>query len=301
MTTFGTDSTGYIVVTPVKDEERYIERTLESVVNQTIRPACWVVVDDGSTDGTPVIIKKYAHRYDWIAYLRIERTNERLLGSAEIRAFTVGYENVCHLEHGYVVKLDADLELPSDYFERMFARFQNEPNLGVASGAYLEEQNGSWKPIELPEYHAAGAAKMVRRQCFRDIEGFVLFPGWDTVDEIKAWTCGWKTCHFPEIQFYHLKPEGSAMGHLRTNFFHGEIYYASGGGVLFLTGKVLRRLIKGKPFLLCGAMLLCGYIYAAITRRPKLVTSQQARVYNRLLNRRITEWFTTKPSALLLK
>ncbi len=295
------ENLGYILVTPVKDEERYIARTLESVVTQTIRPARWVIVDDGSRDGTPAIIRDYVRRFDWIEYLRIDRASSRLLGSAEIRAFSSGYETVCHLDHSYVVKLDADLLLPPDYFERMLNKFHDERGLGIASGVYLEEQQGEWQAVKLPEYHAAGAAKMVRVQCFKDIEGFPLFPGWDTVDEIRAWSCGWKTAHFDDVTFYHLKPEGSSMGQFRTNFFHGEVYYASGGGMLFLLGKVLRRLIKGKPIVLGGVLLLCGYIYAAITRRPKLVTPQQAQAYNRRLNRRLTGRFTFKPRSLMSK
>lgn len=291
----------YVIVTPVKDEERYIAQTLHSVVNQTLRPAHWVVVDDGSTDGTPAIIKEYAQNFDWISYLRIDRASERLLGSAEIRAFAIGYETIRQIAHDYVVKLDADLSLPSDYFEKMLSKFRDNSRLGVASGALREEVNGTWKVRVSPKYHAKGAAKMVRVACFQEIGGFPLSPGWDTVDEIKAWARGWETRHFQDIEFRHLKPEGSAAGSLRTNFFHGEIYYVCGGGVLFLGGKVLHRIFIERPVLLCGAMLLYGYLHAAVTRRPKLVSPQEARCYKRLLNRRIIERIAPKPILAWLK
>jgi biofilm PGA synthesis N-glycosyltransferase PgaC len=287
----------YIIVTPVKDEELYVAHTLQSVADQTVRPLCWVLVDDGSTDRTPDIIQAYANKFEWISYIRVERTNERLLGSAEIRAFSIGYESIGHLEHDYVVKLDADLALPSDYFEQMLCQFRENSSLGIASGLYLEEKKGSWNPAHLPRYHAAGAAKMARVACLHAIGGFPLLPGWDTVDEIKAWARGWETRHFPEIQFYHLKPEGSALGGLRTSFYHGEIYYVSGGSVLFFAGKLLHRLVTGKPLLLAGGMLLCGYLHAVLTRRHKLVSLHEATYYKRLLNRRIAEQFTSRLSS----
>jgi biofilm PGA synthesis N-glycosyltransferase PgaC len=290
------DVSKYIIVTPVKDEERYVARTLQSVTEQTVRPLCWVLVDDGSTDRTPDIIRAYLDNFEWISYIRIERTAQRLLGSAEIRAFSIGYESVRHLEHEYVVKLDADLALPADYFEQMLCRFRDNASLGIASGLYLEEKKGSWSPVPLPQYHAAGAAKMVRVACFHAIGGFPLLPGWDTVDEIKALTRGWETGHFPDVQFYHLKSEGSASGSLRTSFFHGEIYYVCGGSALFFLGKLLHRMMADKPLLLAGALLLFGYLYAVLTRRPKLVSLHEETYYKRLLNRRIAEQLTSRLS-----
>ena len=164
-------------------------------------------------------------------------------------------------EYGFVVKLDGDLDLPTDYFEQLIARFQERDKLGVASGMYLEQQDDKWGARTMPVYHAAGAAKMVRTRCFQDIGGFPLSPGWDTADEIKAWAKGWETRHFPEIQFYHLKPEGSLHG-AGTHILHGEVYYVCGGGTFFFVFKVLDRMIFGKPLFYGGLLLLYGYLRA---------------------------------------
>jgi glycosyltransferase involved in cell wall biosynthesis len=277
----------YLIVTPVKDEEELIDGTIRSVIAQTVRPSTWVIVDDGSRDRTPNIIQEYAAQHDWILQLTIDRDCRRRLGSAEIIAFGEGYELVRSRKHEFVVKLDGDIVLPPDYFSRILRCFSDNPRLGIASGLHLERYNGAWQQISLPKYHAVGAAKMIRTACLTAIGGFPTSPGWDTADEIKAWSKGWETAHFPEIQFYHLKPEGSASGTLRTSRLHGQIYHACGGGTLFLLLKVLQRSVFGKPFALAGISLLYGYLRAAVTRQAKLVTPQEQALYRRVLNERI--------------
>ena len=120
----------------------------------------------------------------------------------------------------------------------MMARFADNPSLGIASGVYLEQEQGSWVAIEMPPYHAAGACKMMRSDVFRQIGGFVQSRGWDTVDEIRAQGLGWKTQHFEDLQFRHLKREGSGIGPVPTSVMHGEVYYLTGGGKLFFVLKV---------------------------------------------------------------
>jgi biofilm PGA synthesis N-glycosyltransferase PgaC len=277
----------YVIVSPVKDEAKHVRCTLDSVVNQTIKPAKWVIVDDGSSDETPRILDQYAARHDWIQVVRIERGSKRDLGVTEIRAFAEGYARVKDLPADFVVKLDCDLDLPADYFERLIAEFEKDEKLGIASGVYLEKIDGAWLPIEMPDYHAAGASKFVRKKCFDEINGFILYRGWDTVDEIKAQMRGWDTRHFPQVTFRHLKREGSAMGSSRTHIFHGEIYYLTGGGVLFFLLKVLHRSLNGTPRVLGGLGMLWGYLRCQLTRRPRSVTSDEARFYSRLLNKRL--------------
>lgn len=279
----------YILISPVKDEEKYVEATLRSVAAQTLRPYRWVIVDDGSRDSTPEILRRYAETCDWIRVVRIEGRPGRRPGSGVMGAFAVGYEMVAADDFDFVVKLDCDLELPPNYFERLCEEFRRDESLGIASGIYFQERNGSWVPVAMPAYHAAGAAKMVRKKCYADIGGFVLARGWDTVDEIRAVNKGWKTLHFPDMPFRHLKNEGTGVGLLRTYMMHGEIYYLTNGGPVFFLLKLLHLFYRGTPFLVGGAALLWGYLRCWITRRPRLVSDAEARLYRQMLNRRIWE------------
>ena len=281
--------TSYVLISPVKDEERYIETTIHAVLNQTVRPAFWIIVDDGSQDRTPHIISRYAGTYAWIRSLRIDRDATRLPGAGVIRAFTAGYRSIGDLAFDFIVKLDCDLDLPRDYFEQLLARFRQDERLGIASGLCLEKSINAWHPIPAPQYHARGASKMVRTKCFEAIGGFLPSKGWDTVDEIRAQTLGWRTCHFKEPKFYHLKPEGISIGLLRSNAMFGEIYHLTGGGLCFFLLKVVHRMLFGKPVLLGGIVMLWSFLRARISGTKRLVTESEARFYRRMLNGRILE------------
>ncbi len=259
------------------------------MLRQTIRPARWVIVDDGSVDQTAPIIESYQHTVDWISVIRVKRDAARKLGSAEIRAFEVGLNAVHDEVFDFVVKLDCDLEFGPDYFEQLISRFSSDPDLGIASGVYLEKSGNNWSEVIMPPYHASGASKMVRAKCFSDIGGFPLFPGWDTADEVKAQVRGWRTCHFSDIKFFHLRPEGSATGGMSTGILHGRVYYATGGGLFFFIFKFFHRLIVGKPAILSALAMLWGYLKSWATRTERLVTKSEARFFQQQLNRRLLE------------
>jgi glycosyltransferase involved in cell wall biosynthesis len=281
----------YVIVSPVKDEEAYIETTICSVLDQTLPPSKWIIVDDGSRDRSPEIALKYSQRFPWIQVIKLARDAERRLGTAEIRAFMHGFNQLGNSDFDYIVKLDCDLDLPPDYFRMLIEKFEQDDRLGIASGIYLEAHYHRWLPIKMPAYHAAGATKVVRKKCYAEIGGFIAFQGWDTVDEIRAQVKGWTTRHFEAIKFHHLKPEGSGVGPLRTGIFHGEIYYRTGGGSLFFALKLLHQAMAGKPFLLGALAMLWGYLRLLGRRQARLVTPEEARLYRQILNRRILAKF----------
>ena len=279
----------YVIVSPVKNEERYVELTLQSVAGQSIRPERWIIVDDGSVDGTAAMLSNFASRHSWIEVVRRPSGRERRPGAAVIDAFNAGLERIRDVPHEYVVKLDCDVELPRDYFERLLAKFVEFPRLGIASGVYLEAHSTGWQVVPMPPYHAAGASKVLDRACFQEIGGFVCDRGWDTVDEIRAQVRGWQTRHFDDIHFRHLKPEGSGIGSWRTNLMHGEVYYLTGGGSAFLVLKVVHRMVTAEPRILGGLALFWGYARFWLARRSRLVSKEESRRYRRLLNQRIIQ------------
>ena len=277
----------YVAISPARDEGPYIERTIQSVIQQTWRPQSWVIVDDGSQDETLQIVSRYAAEHPWITVLSLARDGERKPGSAVINAFIAGYKRVEGEQFDFVVKLDCDLEIPPQYFETLLSRFQVDPKLGIASGVYIEEHERVWKTVKLPKYHAAGCSKIVRTQCFRQIGGFIPERGWDTVDEIRAQVMGWKTCHFGDVTVRHLRSEGTGIGFARTSMMHGQIYYATGGSVLFFLLKFFHRLVFGRPVVLGAIMMLVGLARAWLKGEPKLVNNEEAARYRHLLNDRL--------------
>ena len=278
---------GYVIVTPVRNEAGHIERTLESVTRQTIKPRKWIIVDDGSSDTTCSIVEKFRGQFDWIDLLKREDRGFRQAGSGVVDAFNFGLDRLQDVAWNYIIKLDGDLELPENYFEILLGKFKERPELGIASGVYLELRDSGWTEIPMPSYHAAGASKIYRRKTFESIGGLVSSQGWDTVDEIKAMYRGWVTTHFREARFLHLKDEGSALGRMYTNRFHGRIYYLTGGGLLFFLAKTIQRMVFGKPPVIAGVMLAAGYLQAASSGRQRLVSAEERSFYRRLLNDRL--------------
>jgi glycosyltransferase involved in cell wall biosynthesis len=282
-----TDAPRYVVISPVKDEERYIEGTIGSMLAQSVRPLQWIIVDDGSIDGTRKILERYAREIDWIIVVQRTHRGSRATGSKVIQAFCEGYDALKSDDWQFIVKLDCDLSFGPAYFADLLARFQADSCLGIASGVYLERKQGDlWKEVGMPSYHAAGACKVVRRECYQEIGGFIPAAGWDTVDEIRAIARGWKTSHFRHLQMKHHKAEGSGIGMIRTGMMHGEIFYRTGGDKMFFLLKAVHR-IASKPYVIGAAALTWGYLRAALGRKQLLVTPDEALCYQALLRERL--------------
>lgn len=283
------NSFNYIIITPTRNEASYFSETVRSIINQTIRPLVWVIVDDGSTDITGEIADAAAQAHSWIRVVHRKDRGFRKQGGGVIEAFYEGYEKIRTEPWDFIVKLDGDLSFGEEYFEMILKRFDEIPRLGIGSGIYCElKDKSTWKNIVMPQYHAAGCCKVLRRQCFEQISGFIPSRGWDTVDEIRAMHNGWMTGHFTDLKMKHLKPEGSGIGTLRTSSMHGEIYYLTGGSKVFFMLKVIHR-FKSRPFVIGAVALAWGYLKTMLTRHDLLVTKDEARCYKRLLRSRILQ------------
>jgi len=273
----------YVIISPAKDEEAYLEKTIKSIVAQTVQPVRWVIVDDASRDRTAEIAGSYASQYPWISVARIQRDPARNPGPAVVVAFNAGLKTLDGVAYDFLVKLDVDLILPPDYFEELLARFEKDDKLGIASGVYLEFWDGKWVAVAMPPYHAAGASKMMRRECFEQIDGYCPEIGWDTVDEIRARARGWDTRHFTDLTFQHLRQEGRGTGFLRNSKKLGVAYYLMGGGIFFLLFKIPYRMLAGKPVILGGLTVLWGYLSCIFSGRKRLVNREEGRLYRSLL------------------
>jgi glycosyltransferase involved in cell wall biosynthesis len=283
----GNSNVKYVVITPVRDEEAHIKKTIKSMLAQTLKPLLWVITDDGSKDQTPEIVTRYVREYPFMRLLHTPHAGIRQPGSGVIRTFNHGYASIGEGDYDYIVKLDGDLSFRPDYFEKLLGRFLSDSRLGIASGVYFEEDKaGSWKEVVMPSYHAAGACKVLRRKCFEEIGGFIVSIGWDTVDEIRAMTRGWKTGHFSDLQMQHHKIEGSGIGATKTSLMHGEIYYLMGGCKLFFLLKLINRMIT-KPYVLSALALLWGYARALLMQKRLLVSKEEALFYQGLLRERL--------------
>ena len=263
------DRTRYIVITPVRDEEVHLRLTIECMLRQTVLPAAWIIVNDGSSDHTGAIIDEYASRYPWIQGVHRENRGFRKSGGGVVEAFNDGYKMVEIEDWDFVVKLDGDLSFDSDYFERCFRNFAEEPTLGVGGGVICYIVDGTKEFEECPAFHVRGATKIYRRTCWKAIGGFWPAPGWDTIDEVKANSLGWHTQSFGDLHLVHHRPTGAADGLWGGLVKNGRANYICGYHPLFMLGKCLRRLAL-KPRIVGSAALMYGFLSGYLKRIPQV-------------------------------
>jgi len=258
----------YAIVTPVRDEEKYIDSTIESIVRQTMRPVEWAIVDDGSTDRTGEIADGYVTQYPWIRVIHRKNRGFRKSGGGVMEAFYDGYNSLQSKNWDFVVKLDGDLSFASDYFEKCFAYFDRDPELGIGGGEIHHDISGELALETNPRFHVRGATKIYRRACWEAIGGLWPAPGWDTIDEVMANMLGWKTYSFPDLHLLHHRFTGTEEGLFRDRVKHGVACYVSGYHPLFVTASCLHRLTK-RPYLVGSVGIMYGFLKAHMSRRPR--------------------------------
>jgi Glycosyltransferases, probably involved in cell wall biogenesis len=265
----------YYIVIPAHNEEAFIALTLQSLAEQTLLPAKVVVVDDNSTDKTSEIVQEFASKYPFIHL--VKRTSEaiHLPGSKVIQAFHKGYET---LDESYdvIVKLDADLILPANYFETIITIFKSDSKIGMAGGFAYIEKNGDWILENLTDKdHIRGAFKAYRKECFLQIGTLKPAMGWDTVDELLCKFYGWKVVTDASLKVKHLKPTG-ANYNKTARYKQGEAFYSLGYGFLITAvASAKLAMLKKKPFLFFD--YIKGFLKAKTAKKPLLVTEEQAR------------------------
>jgi biofilm PGA synthesis N-glycosyltransferase PgaC len=273
----------YVLITPAHNEEAFIQKTLDSMVAQTLLPERWVIVDDGSTDRTAEIVESYEKQYPWIELLRRPRGSDRSF-AGKVYAFNLGLNRAASLTFEVLGNLDADLSFDPDYLAFLMEKFLADPNLGVAGTPFT--QNGGYDTVHDSfegENHVAGGCQLFRRRCFEAIGGYVpnRIGGVDWIAVTTARMKGWKTRSFSEKRFHHYRSLGTAgRSGLAAKFSYGEKDYYLGGSPLWQLFRVAYRMTK-RPILIDGLALLLGYCWAAIRRVERSVTPELMRFHRR--------------------
>jgi len=266
-----TSQASYVLVTAAYNEAEYIEKTLRAVIAQTVQPEKWIVVSDGSTDGTDEIVRGYAAEHAFIELLRRESSDSGFASQAN--ALTLGCEHLSNVNYGFIGSLDADITFEPDYYEAMLRKFQEQPSLGIAGGTIFERRADALKPLVCDRNSVPGAIQLFRREAFTDIGGFLSLRhgGHDAVAETMARMHGWQVRTFPDVQVLHGRPCGASYGNAPRIYFHlGLREYACGNHPLFQLVKCLYRL-KQRPYVLGSVSRWLGYCWAGLRHEPRNV------------------------------
>ena len=260
-----------VVISPCRDEEEYMRRTLDSMVAQTVRPRIWAIVDDGSTDATPAILAEYAARHDWIRVIAKPDRGVRAVGPGVMEAFYYGLDRIGLEGFDYVCKLDLDLDLPPTYFEGLIRRMEANPRIGSCSGKPWFRLDGKWVSEKCGDEMSVGMTKFYRTTCFQEIGGFVREVMRDAIDCHKSRQMGWIAWSWDDedIRFEHLRPMGTSQKGVYTGRMrHGFGQWYMGSDFFFFTATCLFRMAH-PPYVLGGAATWWGYVKAALQRAPQ--------------------------------
>lgn len=275
----------YCLVTPCRDEARFGQRTLDAVTRQSVPPALWVIVDDGSKDGTPGLLAEYAARFPYIRVMRRADRGDRKLGGGVIDAFYTGYDNIDPKAFDYVCKLDLDLDLPPRYFELLMQRMEANPRIGTCSGKpYFPSPPEAGDRVRFPlrelegfvsektgDENSVGMTKFYRTDCFEQIGGFVRELMWDGIDGHRCRQLGWIAASWddPELRFVHLRPMGTSHKNWWTGRVrHGFGQWFMGTSAVYMMASALYRMTR-PPLVIGGVAMLWGYGRSMIRRDPR--------------------------------
>lgn len=271
----------YVLITPARNEEGFIEQTIQAVIAQTARPRQWVIVSDGSTDHTDEIVRRYMVENSWIQFVRMPEHRDRHF-AAKVQCFNAGYATIRGENADIIGNLDADITFERDYFEFLLDKFGSDSRLGVAGTPFVEggtSYNFKFSAVE----HVSGGCQLFRWECFDQIGGYqqVKGGGIDWIAVTTARMKGWRTETFPERVCYHHRPMGTAsVGRLKANFLLGKQDYYLGGHPLWQLFRGCYQLGR-RPYLMGGTCLLAGYFWAWIQRLPRPVSDDLIRFHRR--------------------
>jgi poly-beta-1,6-N-acetyl-D-glucosamine synthase len=262
----------YVLVTPARNEAQYIELTIRSMIAQTHPPLRWVIVSDGSTDGTDEIVGKYLTICPWIELLRMPERKERHF-AGKVHAFNAGYERVKNLEFDVIGNLDADVSFEPDHFEFLLARMAENDRIGLAGAPFREggsQYDYRYSNIE----NVWGGCQLFRHECFQAIGGYMPIKAGciDHVAVLSARMHGWHTRTFTDKVCIHHRQMGTALhGGLTAKFKLGMKDYFIGNHPIFEMFRTVYQM-KRRPYVLGGLAIGLGYAYSLVRRKEVLLS-----------------------------
>jgi glycosyltransferase involved in cell wall biosynthesis len=278
----------YVLITPARDEAKFIRLTLSSVIGQTVRPLRWVIVSDGSTDGTDDVVERYAAEHSWIELVQMPKRSHRDFGG-KVRAFNAGYEAVKHLDYEAIGSLDADVSFDPGYFEFLLQKLSANPSLGLVGTPFAEGRRQKYDYRFTSLDHVSGACQLFRRKCFEQIGGYVAVAG-GGIDYLAVINCrmkGWATRTFTEKTIQHHRPMGTAnCGVVAGCFRAGVKDYRFGNHPVWEIFRVLYQTTR-PPLVIGGLSKLCGYLWALCLRYPRPISEDILRFTRREQMRRL--------------
>ncbi|MGD1897210.1 MAG: glycosyltransferase [Phormidesmis sp.] len=306
----------YVLISPCRDEVAHVQTTIDAIVGQSLLPTKWVIVDDGSTDGTQEIIAAAAREYDFIEVIERRDRGQRSVGPGVIEAFYAGYSTLEPNDYDYICKRDVDLDNPPTYFETLIERMEANPRIGTCSGKpYFIGQSGNLVSERCGDENSVGMIKLYRTACFQEIGGFVRQVMWDGIDGHRCRMLGWIACSWdePALRFTHLRPMGSSQKSIFTGRTrHGSGQYFMGTGLPYMAASAMYRMMV-PPYVVGGGMMLYGYLRSMVTRQDRYgdlafrqflrdyqwqcLTQGKGEATRRLNEKQAAVWTSTHPQA----
>ncbi|MGA3316336.1 MAG: glycosyltransferase family 2 protein [Candidatus Korobacteraceae bacterium] len=283
----------YVLITPARNEAQFIELTIKSVVSQTVRPLKWVIVSDGSTDGTDEIVSRYTVEHPWMELLRMPNRRERHF-AGKVHAFNAGYASVKELDYDVIASLDGDISFDEDYFSFLLQKLVDDPALGLVGTPFREGSNAPYDYRFVNIEHVSGACQVFRRECFEEIGGYVPVKGGcvDHIAVLSARMSGWKTRTFTDRICLHHRGMGTAQhGITRARFRNGAKDYAIGNHPIWELFRTAYQMTK-KPFVIGGLMVACGYMWSLIRQVERPVSPELVAFQRREQILRLRSFFT---------
>jgi glycosyltransferase involved in cell wall biosynthesis len=255
----------YVLITAARNEVKLIEQTINSVIGQTVKPLKWVIVSDGSTDGTDEVARRYAAHHPWIEVLSLPKRAQRHF-AGKVAALNAGEAKLVNLDYEVIGNLDADVTFESDYLEFLVRKFGDDPKLGVAGTPYLEENQAQDERFKSPD-HVSGACQLFRRRCWEEIGGYppLKAGGVDLIAVLAAQAKGWRTQRFENKTCFHHRNVGSGQ-HARIlsrmlNLGKKDYLLGSHPGFEFFRCVLW---MKSPPYVIGGCLMILGYFWAMV-------------------------------------